>query len=438
MRPALVALLLLGSLAHAQDFNANLTPARPQSQPAPQSAAMDAANDALAAQHWEKAIKLLKPLAEASPQDAHILYDLGSAQDALDQSSPAEASYRAAIAANPQYLEPRAALGLLLAREGHLPEARTELAAAAAVPTDNKPVRARVLRALARLDQQAQPSVARDELLAALRISPETLDDTLMAAELAASAHDGGPAAEEAFRKLLVDRPNDPEATAALAHLLMAQKRTDEAEKLLRATLQAHPGDPALSVQLASVLLEEGKSADALPLVETAHAADPENPEVTHMLAVLYLNDKLFDKAEPLLSAQVARNQRDGAVADADARALLELKRFREAEAVLRRVVPDPTLFSTQEEWGSAAFDLAFAASENGEPAVVLQVSAERAKVLPPSPSILFLTAISLDKLHRTKEAVQAYQQFLAASNGALANEEFEARHRLVALQHSR
>ena len=434
MKPLLLALALLVAVAHAQDFNHD----QPQVQHTPQSAALQAANDALGAQNWDKAVQLLKPLAAANPNDARILYDLGSAQDALDQGSPAEASYRAAIAADARYLEPRAALGLLLAREGHLTEARTELVAGADMHTDNKPVRARVLRALARLDEKSQPAVARNELLAALQISPETPEDTLMAAELAESANGGTAAAEETYRRLLVAQPNDPGTTAALAHLLITEKKTADAEKLLQSTLQAHPGDPALSVQLASVLLAKGDAAEALPLVEAAHATDPANPEVGHMLGLLYLENKQFEKAEPLLSAQVARNPRDGTLADADAQALLELKRFREAEAVLRRVVAEPTLFSSQEDWGQAAFHLAFAASENGEPLVVLQVSAERAKVLPPSPAILFLTAISLDKLHRVKDAVQAYRNFLAASSGALSNEEFEARHRLVALEHSR
>ena len=431
MRTLLLALTLLPAVACAQDFNHD----SPQRQPAPQSPALQAANDALAAQRWDQAVQLLQPLAAANPHDAHILYDLGSAQDALDQSSPAESSYRAAIAADNQYLEPRAALGLLLARQGRMDDARTALIAAAALKTEDKPLRARVLRALARIDEKTRPAVARDELLAALQISPETPDDTLMAAELAESANGGGAAAEEAFRRLLAAQPNDPAAAASLAHLLVQQKRNDEAQALLESTLKAHPGDPALSVQLASLLTSEGKNAQALPLVESAHAADPANPDLAHMLALLYLDRKQFDRAEPLLAAQVAAHPHDGALADADAHALIELKRFQDAEAVLRPVVTDPKFFSGKDAWGEAAFDLAFAASENGQPDQVLRIVAERATVLPPTPSILFLTAISLDKLHRRKEAIEAYRQFLAASDGAFPNEEFEARHRLVALQ---
>ena len=58
-------------------------------------------------------------------------------------------------------------------------------------------------------------------------------------------------------------------------------------------------------------------------------------------------------------------------------------------------------------------------------------------KVLQPTTPILFLSAISEDKLHHVKNAIEAYKGFLAASNGANPNEEFEARHRLVTLDHA-
>ena len=81
---------------------------------------------------------------------------------------------------------------------------------------------------------------------------------------------------------------------------------------------------------------------------------------------------------------------------------------------------------------------LAFAASQNNDPAAALRALDVRATVLPPSAPTLFLIAIARDKLHQVKEAEQAYQQFLAASNGQNPDEEFEAKHRLVALEHTK
>ena len=46
------------------------------------------------------------------------------------------------------------------------------------------------------------------------------------------------------------------------------------------------------------------------------------------------------------------------------------------------------------------------------------------------------VAAISYDRLHQVKPASEAYREFLAASNGKNPDEEFEARHRLDALEH--
>ncbi len=422
--------LLLATGAMAQDFSHG------QKVDGPQAPAIVAANDALAAHDWAKAVKLLKPLAEADPKNAQLLYDLGSAEDALDQEAPAEASYRASILDAGGYLEPRLALGLLLARQGKMEDARAELNAAASIANGDKLLRARALRAMARIDEKTRPSDARDELLAALAISPETPEDTLMTAELAESAGGGEAAAEMAYKRLLTEQPGDPDATASLAHLMMKQKRYSDAEKLLTAGLAAHPGDVDMSIQLAEVYVAEEKTAQALPLVESLHTANPKEAGVTRLLAELYVDGKDYDHAEPLLATLVAKNPNDGALVDLEAEALLHQRQTLAAQRLLIRVVADPAFFASTDDWGLAAADLAFAASENDEPGLVLQVVQNRAKVLPPTAPILFLSAISEDKLHHVRNAIEAYKNFLDASNGANPNEEFEARHRLVALDH--
>ena len=157
---------------------------------------------------------------------------------------------------------------------------------------------------------------------------------------------------------------------------------------------------------------------------------------MTRLLAELYIDAGEYARAEPLLRVLCTQSPRDGALIDLRAQALLHLHHPDQAQQALEQVVVDPANFPSRAAWGDAAADLAFAASQNDHPAIVLQVLQNRAKVLPPSPPILFLTAISEDKLHHVRNAVQGYKDFLAASNGAHPNEEFEARHRLVALDH--
>src|ERR1700733_3820939 len=121
----MISTLLLASIpAHAQLPAGTTDATEPQTQK--QDPLLSQANEALDKQDYPTALKLLTTLTEKSPNDAHLLYDLGLTQDALDQTTTAEATYRRAIAADPTYFDPHLALGLLLARGGRLTEAHAE------------------------------------------------------------------------------------------------------------------------------------------------------------------------------------------------------------------------------------------------------------------------------------------------------------------------
>jgi len=396
------------------------------------------AADALSKQDYATAARLLATLAEKNPNDAQVLYNLGSAQDAIDKTADAEASYRRAIAASPNLLEPHLALGLLLARIGKTADAHTELAAAAAVPNGDGALRARAYRAMARLDQPGNPAGASEELLAALKLSPETPDDILLTGELALTNNDTA-AAESAFRRLLAADPDNTQATAALAHLLLRQNKAADAETLLASAIAKHPDDPTLNAQLAALYESDGdpaKAAKALPLVEKLHAANPQDPAIARLLARLYSRNGQYDKALPLLSALAAASPNDPTLLDDQADALIRLHRSADAVPILERAIADPKAFPNPQAYGIAASHLAFAASNNNDPAAVLRALSLRDKVLAQTPSSLFLAATAHDKLHQVKEASDLYKQFLSVAKGQFPDEEWEAKHRLSALEH--
>ncbi len=393
------------------------------------------AADALGKQDYATAAKLLSALAEKNPSDAQVLYNLGLAHDALDQSTEAEAAYRRAITASPNLLEPHLALGLLLARTGKTSDAHTELAAAAAIPNGDDSLRARAYRALARLDQAGNPSGASDELLAALKLSPETPDDILLTGELA-EANNDLPAAEAAYRRLLGYDANNAQATAALVHLLIQQRKLDQAETTLTAALQKSPGDPTLSSQLASLYEQQNKPEKAIPLVETLHTGNPQDASISRLLARLYVRNGNYEKALPIYEALSTAAPNDPTLLDDRADTLIRLRRPADAQALLQKALVDPKAFPTPEAYGVAASHLAFAASNNNDPATVLRALELRAKVLAPTPSTLFLEAAARDKLHQVKEASDLYKQFLSVAKGQFPDEEWEAKHRLLTLQH--
>jgi predicted Zn-dependent protease len=426
-------LLLLAVPTHAQLPAGTTDTTQPQTQK--QDPLLTQANEALDKHDYPTALKLLNTLTEKSPNDPHLLYDLAFTQEALDQTSTAEATYRRAIAADPKYFDPHLALGLLLARSDRLPEAHAELLQATTLTTDNPALKARAFRALARIDQTANPATASDELLQALKLSPETPDDILFSGELAEASGDTA-AAEAAYRRLLTADPQNHDATAALTHLLLHQQKPDQAETLLTAALAKDPDNPTLNAQLASLYDKQGKTAQALPIVQKLHTAHPDDTALTRLLARLYARNQQYDEAQRLYAALVAGSPKDPTLLDDSADTLIHLKNYAEAEALLKRAVADPAAFPSKDDLGNAASHLAFAASANNDPSVTLQALALRATVFANSPSSLFLSATAHDKLHHIKQATDLYKQFLSVANGQFPDEEWEARHRLITLEH--
>jgi tetratricopeptide (TPR) repeat protein len=430
------ALLLTSGYIYAQlPAGAIDTTAPPKT--APQDPLRTQANEALDKQDYPTALKILTPLAEKSPTDAHLLYDLAFTQDALDQTTAAETTYRRAIAADPAYFDPHLALGLLLARGGRLTDAHAELLKATTLTTDNPALKARAFRALARIDQTANPATASDELLSAIKITPETADDILLSGELAEASGDT-TAAELAYRRLLAVDPQNRDATAALAHLLAHQQRPDQAESLLTASLAKDPDNPTLNAQLASLYEQQGKTTQALPLAAKLHAAHPDDANLTRLLARLYSRNQQYDQAAPLYASLINKSTQDPTLLDDSADVQIHLKNFAEAEALLKRAIAQPDAFPNKDDLAQAASHLAFAASANNDPTTTLQALDIRGRVQPQSPSSLFLAATAHDKLHHSKQATDLYKQFLSVANGQFPDEEWEARHRLVTLANTK
>jgi predicted Zn-dependent protease len=428
--PALLFFIVAAGVMHAQLPSGAIDTTQQQKA----DPLLTEASAALDKQDYPAALKLLTTLAEKNPNNAPILYNLAFTQDALDQPA-AEATYRRAIAADPTYFDPHLGLGLLLARNGKRTEAHAELLQATTLTTDNLALKARAYRALARLDQTSNPSAASGELLEALKYSPENPDDILLTGELAEASGDP-TGAEAAYRRLLALDPQNRDATAALTHLLLHQQKPDQAETLLTAALAKDPDNPTLNAQLAELYEQQDKPAQALPIAEKLHAAHPQDAAITRLLARLYAGDKQFDQAAPLYAKLVAANPGDPVLADDYAGVLIRLKRYAEAETLLKRVTADPAAFPTKDDLGNAAGNLAFAASANNDPATTLQALTLRATVLGNSPSTLFLQATANDKLHHIKQATDLYKQFLSVANGQFPDEEWEARHRLITLEH--
>ena len=342
--------------------------------------------------------------------------------------------YRRAIEADPKSLEAHLSLGLLLARQGNVAEARDELQAATTLdPGDAGPaLKARAWRALAQLDKpgpnkSGDAAQASDELLQALKLSPETPDDTLLAANLAeATAQDDD--AEAAYRRLLAKDPKSAAANAGLAHLLIKQKKYPESETFLRAALEQSPNDPALTAQLASVLAAQD-NAEALPLLQKLHVQHPDDRAITRMLAGV-LTQAGDVVGSDTLYVQLLASQPDNVdLLLAHGQNLIRQLKYASAFPVFEKAS------RLEPENGDAWSGLAFAASKTGPPSVVLHALTMRSKFLPEVPSTYFLWATSYDTMHDKTQAIAYYHQFLNSAAGKYPDQEWQAKQRLLLLE---
>ena len=423
-----------GTSVLAQDASTALVkPAEPnaaaQADPDAASPEIAKAEAAMVRRDWKTAEPILDAWLAAHPADSRALFDAAYLADAQDRNDDAAALYRKALDANPKSFEAQISLGLLLARTGKPTDARPALMAATQLdPGPAGPAsKARAWRALAEIDAKADPSQASIDLLEALKLSPETPDDTLMAARLA-DANGDAAGAEAAYRRVLKADPDSSAAIGGLAHLLIAQKKYPEAEDLLQGALKKHPGDPAMTAQLAAVLVAEDKT-EALPLLQQFHAKHPGDAAITRMLAQVSADAGEYAESDQLYLSLLAANPKDPDLLAGHGQNLIRLHRYPEALRVFQ------TATEIDETNGEAWNGLAFAAFETHQPTITIHALTARSKYLPEGPTIFFLWATAYDTLHDKKQAVAYYHRFLDSATGKFPDQEWQARQRLALLE---
>lgn len=433
-RSAFFVFMLVSTAAFSQSLGQSQSVPVPSAAPATATSPVAAdqvaaAEAAIAKSDWKTAETGLDSWLAAHPADARALFDAGYVADAQSRLDDASTLYRRAIEADPQSFEAHVSLGLLLARQGKSADARPELFAATSLnPGEAGPgAMAQAWRALARIDRDGDPAQASIDLLQALKLSPETPADTLLAANLAESAGQYDEA-QAAYRRLLAADPKSVPANAGLAHLLILQKQYPQAETLLRAALQQSPDDPTLNAQMATVLAAQDK-ADALPLLQKLHDAHPSDLAITRMLAEVLAQAGDAAGSDKLYVTLLATNPEDADLLITHGQNLIRLLRYPEAFQVFDKATKLDA--GNPDGWSG----LAFAASKTNQPAITLHALTMRSKFLPEVPSTYFLWATSYDTLHENSAAITYYHHFLDSAAGKFPNQEWQARQRLLLLE---
>ena len=372
---------------------------------------------------------LLRKVVADDPENYVAWFDLGFLENALGKPDESIAAYRKSVAAKPDVFESNLNLGLQLAKNGN-PEAERFLRAATQLkPTSHVAEgQARAWISLAHLIESDKP----DEAVAAYRqaaaLQPKDSEPHLSAGLLLEKQNKFTEAESEYKQALAID-PGSLDAITGLANIYMRGRRFADAAAELRKLTAAHPESAAVHMQLGRVLAADGNGDEAIAELETAAKLEPGNASVGRDLADLYTTAGKNDKAEAEYRALLTSHTDDAELRHELGKALLRQKKYRDAQQEFLAAV------KLKPDLGLAYGDLAFAANENKDYALALKALDARSKLLPEIPITYFLRASAYDHLQDVKQAVVNYRLFLEEAKGKYPDQEWQAKHRLIALE---
>ena len=375
--------------------------------------ALDANQPALAEPFLRKAV-------EAAPNNIQAQFNLALVLGMESKDSEAIAVYRKTLELQPGLYEAALNLGTLLLRDKQ--------------PADAVPV----LKEASGL----KPTEYRPKFLYA-----QALYDT-------GNYED----AENTFREAVGINPKSAAANLGIARSLLKQGKLEDSATYYSNAVTLDPTFKNALLELGSEYDKTGKNAEAIAIYQQF----PANENATKRLTDLLLETNNALAAIPNLEAAVAR-----AATTKNRMALIDAYRdtgqkARALEQLQFAVAGDESNFDLRMSYGRTLRDERKfpAAAREFQAAATLKPDSvaawnELAGVLilanqlddglaaldhvralgKEIPGDMYLRAITLDKLHRNKPALAAYQEFLAAAAGKFPNEEFLSRQRARLLE---
>lgn len=379
----------------------------------------------------EAEIKLLE-LVKTQPENPQAWFDLGFAQSGLSKNTEAIAAYRKSVELSPKWFEASLNLGVALASSGNFKDAAPVLKNAVQLkPTTGGPqALSKAWFSLGEVLEDSEPKEALSAYQKAAALAPDDPAITLAMAGLIAKSSDPS-GAEPLYLKLAETGPDhatNDQATEGLISLYLKQKRLPDAESWLRKYLSKNPQSLPAQAQLGRVLAAQGKLKEGLALLEAVPNATAD-PASARQLADLYMQDKQYAPASALYQKLLGRSPRDAELRWNLGSALLHEHKYPEAQdELLKAVQLKPSL-------AGAYFELAYAAQQNKNYELAIRVLEARAKLLPENPATYWVRAVSFDSLHAYQQAAENYHKFLEVDGGKSPDQEFQARHRLIAIE---
>jgi tetratricopeptide (TPR) repeat protein len=387
------------------------------------------AETAIEKQDYASAEPLLKKVVAGDPDNFAAWFDLGFLYNAQGKTEDSIAAYRKSVAAKPGVFESNLNLGLMLVKAGQ-PDAEQFLRAATKLkPTSHVAEgQARAWLSLGHVIETTNPNAAIEAYTQAAHLDPKDPEPHLSAGPLL-EAQNRYADAEQEYKQAFALDPSSTDALTGMANIYMRGHRFTEAEDILRKLVALHPTDAGAHMQLGRMLAADGQPDPAIAELQEALKLAPNDASVQRDLGDLYVDAKKYDLAEVQFRSLLATTPNDPEVHYGLGRVLLKQRKFPEAEQELL------TAIKLKPDLGPAYGDLAGAANETKNYELVIKVLDARAKILPEMPIGYFLRATAYDHLREYKPAAENYHRFLTTATGQFPDQEWQARHRLIAIE---
>jgi tetratricopeptide (TPR) repeat protein len=386
------------------------------------------AEDLIQKRDYAGAEPLLHKVVQGNPSNYVAWFDLGFAENELGKMGASIAAYRKSVAAKPDVFESNLNLGIQLAKAGQ-PEAEQFLRAATHLtPTSNVAEgQERAWISLAHVLEKTKTNDAIEAYEKAAVLQPKDPEPHLSAGLLFENENKFADAESQYKQALALDPSSD--AVTALANLYMRGRRFPEAAEYLEKLIAQQPQNAAAHIQLGRVLAAEGKNDAAVSELQAGAKLAPADLSVQRDLADLYTALGKHDQAEAVYRSLLARNPNDPDLHRSLGQSLMRERKFGDAQQEFLTVV------KLKPDFGEAYGDLAFAASENQNYPLAIKALDVRSKFLPEIPLTHFLRASAYDHLKDFKKAAESYHLFLDSAQGKYPEQEWQAKHRLIAIE---
>jgi tetratricopeptide (TPR) repeat protein len=375
---------------------------------------------ALDAKQYDAAAVDFKKAVEHDPNDYAAHFHLALSYSLLKNDSDAALEYRKTLELKPGLYEAELNLGIVLVRNKQFQDAATLLSAAAGEkPREFRPQY---------YWGEALRGAGDFEKAAGVFETAAGLDPKSAAPQL------GWAKALVGEKKLSGAAPHfqkaadlDPKYRDALLELAAEYEKAGQPSDAV-AIYKQFPENAAAQERMGELLIETRQYADAIPGLEKA-VADSPTAANRLALATAYGLSKQFDKELEQLGQVVSAEPQNYDLRMRYGRALRDRRKLVPAEQQFAGAVKlKPDSLEALNELVAAA--IVVEDYQTGLAAL------DRVKALgKETPGDLFYRAITLDKLKQRKPAIEAYEQFLAASAGKFPDQEFQARQRVHILK---